>query len=69
MTTEIKKDPKGAKWLFLRLVTRKINNGRFDTSCYLVDEEADLVALSNHVSLINERRGAAPIDIRKVLKL
>ena len=69
MTTEIKKDPKGAKWLFLKLVTRKISNGRFDTDCYLVDEEGDLVALSKHVSLVNERRGSTPIDIKKVLKL
>ena len=66
---EIKRDPKGKQWLFLRLVTRKISNGRFDTSCYLVDEDGDLVALCNHVSLINERRGSAPVDIGKVLKL
>ena len=69
MAAEIKKDPKGAKFLLLKLVCRKISNGRFDTDVYVLDEEGDLLASCKHVCLINERRGAAPIDVRKVLKL
>jgi hypothetical protein len=68
MSSEIKKDPKGAKWLFMRITTHAIKNGRFDTDIYVVDEEGDLVALSKHVSLMKEAKGR-PVDMSKALKL
>jgi len=49
--TEIRKDPKGAKRHFLRLVSHKIQNGRCDINRYLVDEEGDLLALTDMLVL------------------
>lgn len=49
MAVEIKKDPKGAEWLFMRIRAHKIKNGRFDQEVQIVDESGDVVALSKHV--------------------
>ena len=72
MTTEIKKDPKGAKWIFQKLRTYQIKNGRFDTEVQLFDEEGDLVALSKHVSLVTEGKLASSPNkmeqMRKIFK-
>ena len=57
MATEIKKDPKGAKWLFMRMRAHRILNGRFDTEVQVVDEEGDLVVLGKHVSIVMDREG------------
>ncbi|KAK0114175.1 hypothetical protein ONS95_013675 [Cadophora gregata] len=54
MTSEIKKDPKGLKWVFMRARSLKIENGRFDSLVYICDEQGDLLAFSKHVSLIIE---------------
>lgn len=50
LSLEIKKDPKDSKWLFMKIRTHKILNGRFDQEVQVIDEEGDLVALSKHVS-------------------
>jgi hypothetical protein len=70
MATEIKKDPKGAEWLFLRIKTHKIKNGRFDTDIWVLDEEGDLVALSKHVSLtLLGELAEQPEKLKKIFKL
>ncbi|KAH7327039.1 thioesterase-like superfamily-domain-containing protein [Rhexocercosporidium sp. MPI-PUGE-AT-0058] len=71
MTTEIKKDPKGLKWVFLRARALKIENGRFDTLVYVCDEEGDLLAFAKHVSLIVEGNLLAehPEEVGRVFKL
>jgi archaeosine-15-forming tRNA-guanine transglycosylase len=68
MSSEIKKDPKGTKWLFMKITAHEIKNGRFDTDVYVVDEEGELVALSKHVSLITEVKGKS-LDMSKAVKL
>ena len=70
MTTEIKKDPKGTKWIFMRLRSHQIKNGRFDTEVQLFDEEGDLVALSKHVSLVTEGKLAnSPNKMQQMRKI
>lgn len=41
----------GVKWIFIRLETKKIQNGRYDLEVLAFDEGGDLVAVSNHVCL------------------
>ena len=67
MATEIKKDPKGAKWLFMRIETHEIRNGRFDTNVVILDEKGELVALSNHVSLVLEKHSEE--KLRRIYRL
>lgn len=42
----------GAEWLFVRIQSGKIQNGRFDLTIHVLDESGDLVATSSHCSLI-----------------
>lgn len=42
----------GAEWLFMRVVSRQIKNGRLDLEVLVLDESGDLVAISQHVNLI-----------------
>ena len=42
----------GVEWLFLRVHAKQIRDGRLDLEVIVMDEDADLVAISNHVSLI-----------------
>jgi len=71
MTTEIKKDPKGLKWVFMRARSLKIENGRFDTLVYICDEQGDLLAFAKHVSLIVEGKLLTehPEEVGRVFKL
>ncbi|KAG4430039.1 hypothetical protein IFR05_014478 [Cadophora sp. M221] len=71
MTTEIKKDPKGLKWVFMRARALKIENGRFDTLVYICDAEGDLLAFAKHVSLIVEGKFLAehPEEVGRLFKL
>lgn len=41
----------GVRWLFVRLQTKQIKNGRFDLEIVVLDQGGDLVALSHHVCL------------------
>jgi hypothetical protein len=56
MMTEVKRDPKGCKWLFLRIQAYEIRNGRFDTNVTVLNEEGELIALGRHVSIVLERK-------------
>jgi acyl-CoA thioesterase len=67
MATEIKKDPRDSKWLFLQIKTHSIKSGRFDTDVTVVDEEGELVALSKHVSLALNRQ--SPEEMKKMYRL
>lgn len=55
LNLEIKKDwekDQGPEWLFLRNTCKQIRNGRMDIDVVIMDEQGELVALSNHVALI-----------------
>lgn len=41
----------GVDWLFSRIRTKQIKNGRYDLSITILDEQGDLVCLSQHVCL------------------
>ena len=42
----------GAEWLFSRVRTKMIKNGRMDLEVVILDEGGDIVAVSSHVALI-----------------
>ncbi|EFX04941.1 thioesterase family protein [Grosmannia clavigera kw1407] len=44
--------PDGVEWLFVRIASKQIRNGRLDLEVVILDDHHDLVALSHHVSLI-----------------
>lgn len=66
LSVEVKKDPREAEWLFMRIRSHKIVNGRFDEEVQVVDEGGDLVALSKHVCLSVEQRRRDPRKMTKV---
>jgi len=41
----------GVEWLFVRVNTKQIKNGRMDLEIVILDEGGDIVALSQHVAL------------------
>lgn len=51
LNLEVKKalPAEGVKFLFSRLQTKKVANGRYDLEVVILDEEGDIVALSHHV--------------------
>lgn len=55
MVTEIKRDPKGCKWLFSRIEAKEIRNRRFNTHITVLNKDGELVAMSKYVSLVLER--------------
>ncbi|KAL2060595.1 hypothetical protein VTL71DRAFT_9236 [Oculimacula yallundae] len=71
LTLDIKKDPKGLKWVFMRAKALKIENGRFDTCIYVYDKEGDLLAFAKHLSLIVEGKllSKHPEELGRVFKL
>lgn len=54
LNLEIKKvlPPEGVEWLFVRVRAKQIKNGRMDLEVIILDAGGDLVALSQHVSLV-----------------
>ncbi|KAF1815881.1 hypothetical protein P152DRAFT_390013 [Eremomyces bilateralis CBS 781.70] len=42
----------GVDWLFCRIHSKQVKNGRMDLDILILDEQGDLVALSHHVALI-----------------
>lgn len=42
----------GVEWLFSRVATKRIENGRTDLEVVIMDEGGDVVALSHHVTFI-----------------
>ncbi|KAE8444281.1 hypothetical protein EG329_000688 [Mollisiaceae sp. DMI_Dod_QoI] len=70
LTTEIKSDPKGKKWLYLRARAGTIKNGRFDTLVWVLDEERELMAIAKHVTVATEGKFAGKVEeMKSVYKL
>lgn len=42
----------GVEWVFMRVRTKQIRNGRYDLEVIVYDETGDMVALSHHVCMI-----------------
>ena len=42
----------GVDWLFVRVDSKQIRNGRMDLEVVILDEAGDIVALSHHVALV-----------------
>ncbi|KAL3417274.1 thioesterase family protein [Phlyctema vagabunda] len=42
----------GIEWLFVRVTSKQIKNGRMDIEIVILDEQGEIVALSHHVSLV-----------------
>jgi hypothetical protein len=58
----------GVEWLFARVETKQIRNGRMDLDVVILDDEGQIVALSHHVALavsvernVAERKSGAKI--------
>ncbi len=41
----------GVEWLFVRVDTKQIKNGRMDLDIVIMDAAGDIVALSHHIAL------------------
>jgi len=54
LNLEIKKllPAEGVEWLFARVRPKQIRNGRMDLECVILDEGGEVVALSQHVTMI-----------------
>ncbi|KAI1456380.1 thioesterase-like superfamily-domain-containing protein [Annulohypoxylon moriforme] len=63
LNLDIKKllPPEGVDWLFVRVRTKSIKNGRMDLEVVILDKAGEIVALSHHVALVvgSERNLAA----------
>jgi hypothetical protein len=44
--------PGGAEWLYVRVRTAEIRNGRMDLQVVVLDQERNVVALSSHINLV-----------------
>lgn len=42
----------GVEFLFVRVRSKQIKNGRFDLEVIVMDAEGDIIALSNHINLV-----------------
>ncbi|KAM5434199.1 hypothetical protein MferCBS31731_006821 [Microsporum ferrugineum] len=42
----------GVEWLYSRVQTKNLHNGRMDLDVIIMDEKGEIVALSNHVALV-----------------
>jgi hypothetical protein len=53
LNLDIKKSlpEEGVDWLFVRVTTKQIKNGRMDLEIVILDEGGEIVALSHHVAL------------------
>lgn len=53
LNLEVKKalPAEGVEWLFVRVRTKSIKNGRYDLEVIILDPDGDLVGLSSHVCL------------------
>ncbi|KAI1162454.1 thioesterase-like superfamily-domain-containing protein [Nemania serpens] len=54
LNLDIKKalPPGGVEWLHVRVLSKHIQNGRYDYEVIIFDEGGDLVALSHHVAMV-----------------
>ncbi len=62
MSLEVKKDPKGAEWLFTRIEMSRVEKGRMTLDVTVLNEEGEIVAIARLMSLnveIPERQRVA----------
>lgn len=64
--------PLGWEWLFCRVYSREIRNGRMDISADIFDEQGQLVAMAHQVAIIvssdrnKPRDGAVKLEESKL---
>ena len=63
LSIEVKKDPGQAAWLFIKVISHQIANGRFDQEVHVLDEVGDWIALSKHVSTAVELKKRNPKNL------
>lgn len=57
MTVEFKKRPDpSTQWVMIRSNSHLVANGRYDVNIQILDEEGNILALSNHVVYVSELR-------------
>ncbi|GAB1191901.1 hypothetical protein APSETT444_001085 [Aspergillus pseudonomiae] len=60
MTVEFKKRPDpSTQWVMIRSNSHLVANGRYDVNIQILDEEGNILALSNHVVYVSELRARA----------
>jgi acyl-CoA thioesterase len=69
MSMEIKRDPKSAEWLFVRIKTDRLLNGRYASDFSVLNEEGELVAVAKIIGLIvkmsqGEKVGVTMNDVK-----
>ncbi|KAK0638463.1 thioesterase-like superfamily-domain-containing protein [Cercophora newfieldiana] len=55
MNVEVKRpleEKDGVEWLYLRMQTKEIRNGRLDLEVVVMDEKGELIAVAHHVNLV-----------------
>ena len=52
MTLDIKKDPRGAEWLFLRVQATGVENGRYHIDSSVMNETGEIVAVCRTMCLL-----------------
>jgi len=68
LNLDIKKSlpDEGVEWLFARVHTKRIVNGRMDIDLVILDERGDIVASSTHVALaVDVSRNASGGSMKK----
>jgi hypothetical protein len=69
MSMEIKRDPKCAEWLFVRIKTDGLLNGRYTSDVTVLNEEGELVAIARIMGLVvkisqGEKAGVTKIEVK-----
>ena len=68
MSMEIKRDPKCAEWLFVRIKTDGLLNGRYTSDVTVLNEEGELVAIARIMGLVKisqgKKAGVTKIEVK-----
>jgi acyl-CoA thioesterase len=62
---EIKRDPKGAEWLFVRIKTDELLNGRYASDVSVLNEEGELVAVARIMGLVVKMSQGEKVGVTK----
>ncbi len=58
LSVEFKKRPEpDTEWVLLRSNSHKVADGRYDVNIQVFNEDAEILALSNHVVYVSELKG------------
>jgi acyl-CoA thioesterase len=69
MSMEIKQDPKGAEWLFVRIKTDELLNGRYASDVSVLNEEGELVAVARIMGLVVKMSQREKVGVTNDVKL